>query len=178
MRIVVPYTKVNPDTRDSVPTHTEWCDVSGDDEAYWRLLRDVWADGESFVVIEHDVVCRPDILEGFESCPEPWCAHRYADMCHPECAEAWANMLGCTRFTADVIAAVPDAVTSITNPAFRNWHNVCDGIAGPMPHPDHPGAVWLAEQPGLGNTLRGNGFTHHWHEPNVEQQPLFQVTPP
>ena len=140
------------------PPAAEWHDVSADGDAYWRLLCDVWSDGESFLIVEHDVVCRPDVLEQVEACPEPWCTFGYEPICHPECLEAWANMLGCTRFSADLIAAAPDAVSSIP-PELRDWHNLCDHLAGDKvngtPAPLRPGS------------LRAAGFTHHWHTPPV-----------
>lgn len=59
--------------------------------------------------------------------------------------EAWRNELGCTRFRAELIAAVPDAVSSIPTDGW-DWHNLCDG---------------------LGGNLRRAGFSHHWHFPPV-----------
>ena|ERR1700752_20103 len=141
MRVVIPHTAVHPVTLEAAPEHAEWIDVSVDGEAYWRAMCEWWADGETFIVLEHDVICRPDVLQGFESCDCAWAAHKYDDMCCPECSEAWANTLGATRFTADLIAAVPGAASSIP-PNLRHWTNMCDG---------------------LGNNLRAAGFTHHWH---------------
>lgn len=159
MRVVYPFTKRDPEITAGAPPNAEWWDVSGDPHAYWRLMRDVWADGEAFVVIEHDVVCRPDVIESFESCPCDWGTFPYSDMCHWECQEAWADMLGCTRFSADLIAAVPDAVASIPED-LRLWNNLCDHIAGDKvngtPSPLRPGSV------------RAAGFSHHWHFPAVE----------
>ncbi len=145
MRVIVPHTAVHPDTLAGVPEDAEWYDVSDSPVAYWELLCSVWADGETFCVIEHDVVCRPDVIEEFEECPEPWCVFPYDDFCHRECQEAWRNMLGCTRFDASLIAAVPQALEDIEE-RRRPWLNLCDGI---------------------GNNLRAAGFTHHWHEPAV-----------
>ena len=142
----VPYTAVHPETRDAAPSGAAWVDVSLSPVAYYAALLDIWAAGETFAVLEHDVVCRPDVIAGLDACPEPWCLYGYADMCHPECQEAWRNQLGCTRFRAELIRAVPDAVASIPRDMW-DWHNVCDG---------------------LGENLRAAGFTHHWHSPPVE----------
>ncbi len=140
------------------PDGAEWVDVSADDDAYWRVMCEWWERGESFAVVEHDVVCRPDVVEQFNSCPEPWCVFGYTPICHQACLEAWANMLGCTRFSAELIATCPDAVSSIP-PEQRDWHNLCDSIAGDkvggMPAPLRPRSV------------RATGFTHHWHSPAV-----------
>lgn len=155
------------------PAGAEWHDVSADDHAYWRLLVEAWeqaaADGSDLMILEHDVVCRPDVLEQFDTCPEPWCVVGYSDCCHPEpwvdglgvehesCREAWANMLGCTRFRSELMAACPDAVSSIPE-NLRGWWNLCDHIAGNKIH----GVT--SEQNPLGIRTK---FTHHWHGPEV-----------
>jgi len=146
LRVLVPFTKRHPDIEAAAPAHAEWVDVSEDGFAYWRLLCEWWARGETFMVLEHDVICRPEILEHFESCPEPWCLHPYDDMCHWGCMEKWANSLGCIRFDASLMRAVPDAASSVEDPKLRIWTDACNG---------------------LGNNLRDAGFTHHWHFPAV-----------
>lgn len=142
----IPFTRIDARTASAAPSWAQWTNVSGSPIAYYAALTDWWATGETFAVLEHDVQCRPDVITAFDECPEPWCVFGYADMCHPECMEAWRNLLGCTRFRAELIAAVPDALSSI--PADNwDWHNVCDG---------------------LGANLRAAGYTHHWHAPSVE----------
>ena len=159
------YTSVDPRTVAGSPPGAIWVNVSQSNLAYWGALRAWWQKGlttsTGFATFEHDVVIRPDIVEAFENCPEPWCEFPYADICHPHCMESWRNSLGCTRFRAELIAAVPDALDGIpiANSGVPiatgwDWHNACDG---------------------LGNALRaaidpktGKHFTHHWHEPAVE----------
>ncbi len=144
-RWYVPYTAVHPETVAGAPSSATWIDVSNHPHAYWYALRNIWAEGKTFAILEHDIVCRPDVIEQFEACPEPWCVFKRDDYCHPECQEAWANQLSLTRFRAEVIAAVPDALSSIPE-ADRGWLNLCDRI---------------------GERLRAAGFTHHWHGPEV-----------
>jgi hypothetical protein len=152
MRVVIPYTARHLDTIAGAPEGAEWLFVGDDNEHYWRTMTGVWAKGGDLTIIEHDVVCRPDILATFEACPEPWCVVPYHNTCHPDpwtdakgiehppCYEGWRFMLGCTRFRLDVLPA--DAVSSITNPRHRDWHEMCNGI---------------------GENLVAAGFTHHWH---------------
>jgi hypothetical protein len=142
----VPYVNVHPATVAGAPADAVWVDVSSSSDAYFGALYGWWARGETFAIIEHDIVCRPDVVQGFEDCPEPWCVYGYNDICCPGCMEAWANELGCTRFRRELISAVPDAVSSIPTEGW-DWHNLCDG---------------------LGSRLRAAGFTHHWHAPAVE----------
>ena len=141
----VPYTQLHPRTVEAAPVDAIWADVSSGPNAYFHLLNQIWAAGQTFALLEHDVVCRPDIINEFETCPEPWCMYIYSDLCCPGCREAWRNHIGCTRFRAELMQAVPDAVASIPE-GERDWHNLCDGV---------------------GNHLRAAGYSHHWHEPPV-----------
>jgi hypothetical protein len=142
----VPYTAVHPHTVKGAPSDAVWVDVSGSNIAYYAALLDIWERRETFAVLEHDVVCRPDIITELEACPEPWCLYGYTDFCHEGCREAWRNQLGCTRFRAELIQAVPDAMTSIPESNW-DWHEMCNG---------------------LGENLRAAGCTHHWHGPPAE----------
>lgn len=142
----VPYTAVHPHTAAAAPADAVWIDVSGSPVAYYAALLDIWQLGETFAILEHDVVCRPDIIDELEECPEPWCLYGYTDFCHDGCREAWRNQLGCTRFRSELIRAVPDAMSAI--PASNwDWHEMCNG---------------------LGENLRAQGYTHHWHGPPAE----------
>lgn len=140
-------TGVSPEVAESAPAGTIWVDVSSSDTAYFESLCDIWGRGETFATLEHDIVCRLDIVNAFESCPEPWCVFGYTNMCHEACMESWRNELGCTRFRSEILTKVPGAMSAIEDGPLRDFHNVCDG---------------------LGNNLREAGYTHHWHNPPVE----------
>lgn len=143
-RVIVPFTVRHPETEAGLPDDAEWVDVSGSIYEYWNALRDYWLPQHDLTIIEHDVQARPEIFEEFEACPEPWCVFPYSNHTNAD-AEAWRNMLGCTRFRKELIAAVPDALTNC-QPRWRDWHYTCDGI---------------------GFNLRAAGFSHHWHGPAV-----------
>ena len=146
--IVIPYTARHADTIAGAPDTAEWVYVGEDPTDYWRVLCDYWEravhSGEDLMTLEHDVVCRPDVLSGFAACPEPWCLHAYHNH-DPGEAEAWRNALGCTRFRRELIRALPDALSRI-EPQHRDWRNLCDSI---------------------GDYLRECGYTHHFHTPPV-----------
>lgn len=144
MATLIAYTSKHPDTLRSAPPDAEWRYVGVSDHDYWRVLGEFWARGEELTTIEHDIVCRPDILDGFASCPQPWCLHSYSNHDAAQ-AEAWRSALGCTRFRKELVRAVPDAVSSIPE-QFRDWRDVCSHI---------------------GANIRAAGFTHHWHHPPV-----------
>lgn len=147
-RWYVPHTACHPETVANAPANATWVNVASSPNAYYAALLRIWAEGETFAILEHDVTCRPDVVESFDACPELWCLYQYDPVCtcgNPNCREAWRNMLGCTRFRAELMVAVPDAMASIPTDNW-DWHNVCDG---------------------LGNNLRAAGFKHHWHGPPV-----------
>lgn len=141
--IAVPFTARHPDTIAGVPESAEWHYVGSDPHAYWRLMCELWERGEAVTVVEHDVQARPEVFVAFDACPNPWCAYWYGDVCHQECRDAWDNQLGCTRFSRELVRDVPDAISSIES-RKRDWHELCNGI---------------------GENLRGAGWTHHWHGP-------------
>lgn len=146
--VYVPYTKVLPQVVKGAPPFAVWVDVSSDPEAYWGLLLDLWDRQEDFVILEHDVVFQRGILGKFSVCPDPWCLHPYSPACpcgNPRCRETEQNNLGCTRFRAELMVAVPDAVNSIPI-ELRHFSRLCDGLAA---------------------NLREAEFDHHFHEPGV-----------
>lgn len=145
----VPYTFLHPLAVESAPRDAIWVGVNSSVDAYYGAMLDLWDRGETFAVMEHDIICRPDVVKAFEECPEPWCVFGYSNICHVECMEAWRNALGCTRFRKEIIEAVPDAMRSIPRDSWH-WTYMCDG---------------------LGNNLRAAGFKHHWHYPWVDHHP-------
>lgn len=112
MRIVVPFTDLRPETRRALLAYARghalnFEYVGGSDTAYCELLQKVWANGETFAIVEHDIVVNPDTIPGFEGCPDPYCAAPYA----------WTTQvgpaLGCTRFRAELLEELPDAIHEV-----------------------------------------------------------------
>lgn len=76
-------------------------DVSCDEYAYGRLINLLWEKGDGFIIVEHDVVVRPDTIRELEDCPEPYCGFPYHE------AKGWPVLgLGCTKISAEVVQAV------------------------------------------------------------------------
>ena len=144
MSVLICYTAKHPDTLAGAPPDAEWRYVGEDPHDYWRALAEFWERGGDLTIIEHDVICRPDVLAGFLDCGEPWCLHAYHNHDEAE-AESWRNALGATRFRSALVRAVPDTVSRI-EPQHRDWRNLCDAI---------------------GNHLREQGYWHHFHTPPV-----------
>jgi hypothetical protein len=110
MRVVLAYTHIAPGVREALTeTGREWeeVDVSGSDTAYWELLSDLWAAGDSFIVVEHDVIIRHDTLDELEACPEPWCGWPV-----PYLGGEYPG-LACAKFTDRIIAACPGALIQV-----------------------------------------------------------------
>jgi len=107
--VVMPY--VPPLRPEVVQALAGWdvafVDVSGSDEAYWQLLADLWAKGAGFLIIEHDILVRPDSLDELVACHEPWCSFQV-----PYVGRVYAG-LSCAKFSAGLIARYPDALDRI-----------------------------------------------------------------
>lgn len=108
MRVICPHVgEPHPDTRNALGTGgcVSYIDLSADPEyGYAKLLRELWAAGEDFAVVEHDVVPTQDVLDEFHGCWHLYCAAPYP----------WTTTvgpaLGCTRFSAALLEEYPDAM--------------------------------------------------------------------
>lgn len=123
MRVICPYVTISPATRaalDASGCPWEPRDVSGADTAYWELLAGLWAAGEDFAIVEHDVIPAAGTLASFGACGHDWCSSAY-----PYLAGTYAG-LGCARFRAPVMARHPDlmdVVGTMSNDSHgpRHW---------------------------------------------------------
>lgn len=110
MRFVCPYVEgmLRHETEVALRAHArdliEWRLLPADDvSAYGKLIAELWESGDSFAIIEQDIRVRADIVDGFLSCPEPYCAYPYSWMTDVGPA------LGCTRFRAELTRDYPTA---------------------------------------------------------------------
>ncbi len=60
--------------------------------SYDFLFRSLWAEGEPFILVEHDIVPWPGALAELWNCPEPWCGFPYFIF------GELRSQLGCTKF--------------------------------------------------------------------------------
>ena len=109
MRIVVPYTLLTKgcsDCLDAHAPHAERVYVGDDPTDYWQLLRRVWADGRSFILIEHDIEFSGECIEVLEECSSPFCTV--------------AGYFRLTKFDAELMERTPDVFA--TRPVSeRHW---------------------------------------------------------
>ncbi|HUX70787.1 MAG TPA: hypothetical protein VMV41_09780 [Cellulomonadaceae bacterium] len=132
MNIHVPYTNLRDDTKAALDLHAiarghtvTYVDVSGSESAMWEMWRDLWAQGDDIVVVEHDIVIHEEVLPRFEDCPNVWCANPYP--------YAFGNSdpyhgTGCVRFRAALTVEFPDL-----------WERV-----GQRKGPKHPQRHWCS----------------------------------
>lgn len=130
-------------------------DVSKWDEEYFHVLREVWAAGETFVTIEHDIEVSPEMIDGLVECWAPWCAHSYRVY--------WGGLmdvypgsagLGCTKFSADLIRKHPNLFDDdIPSSTYENGRD---------------GRFWMNLDGTVSQWLKGPyGYTVHRHNPDV-----------
>jgi hypothetical protein len=109
MRIIVPYTELSQGTArclDRLAPQAERIYVGDSPTRYWEVLRDAWADGESFILIEHDLEFDDKALSALEACPRPVCT-----------VAGWFRL---TRFRSEMMRAIPDVFESL-RPSERHW---------------------------------------------------------
>lgn len=123
MRLVVPYTNLHPETAaalDASGQVYETIRVHGDD-GYCTLLSALWAAGEAFAVVEQDITVGPGTVPALAGCPAGWCAFPFPYMA----SDAYYG-LGCVRFSAGLLARIPNAMNQVavmhdeTHPA-KHW---------------------------------------------------------
>ncbi len=135
VRVVVPYVPgmLRDATYDAVmrlPWPAELFRLSLVDEyAYGRAFRSWWADGVTFVVVEHDMVPTVDQIQGLFDCDGQRCCHGY--LIHDTVC---TTGLGLTKFNADLMAEIPSMADRAMEVGWRpqrpaKWFQVDAGIA-------------------------------------------------
>lgn len=111
MRVVVPHTPsgLRATTRTDLARfapHHELHDTSSSDTAYYDAFTSWWLTGETFLVVEHDMGLRADVLPSLEACSNLWCGFTY-HIGPPDGGDE-VVALGCTRFRAELLQTYPD----------------------------------------------------------------------
>lgn len=158
LRVVVPHTEMHPLTDRALhrwAPSAERIDVSTSETAYWELLAGLWAAGEPFAVIEHDIEIHEHVIPSFVDCPQPWCVFPYVWRWGFTPSPALSDVeglltqaLGCTRFGAACLKAHPDLLDHMgrRETTRSDWAHL---------------DILLACQ------LRARGYTPHAHLPEV-----------
>jgi hypothetical protein len=71
--------------------------IMTDDLSYSRLLTQLWNQGQSFILVEHDIIVWPGALAALSECSKLYCGYQY------QISHRLGGTLGCTRFSKDLI---------------------------------------------------------------------------
>lgn len=108
--MICPCVEVEPATEKALAdTGWKWSRayVGHSEEAYWEVLSRLWRIGETFCVVEHDVIVRPDSLSELAQCSSDWCSFEVPYGCG-----IYAG-LSCAKFSAALIARHPDTLEKV-----------------------------------------------------------------
>ena len=76
----------------------------GDEKAYGRWVREMWADRAGLLICEQDIVPTHDQLLDIGTCGHDWCCYPYDDDLYPV-----GPMFGLARFSARLMRTHPHA---------------------------------------------------------------------
>lgn len=113
------------------------------DSDYHDLIAEEWAAGKTFITVEQDIVPTAPALQQLLCCDQPWCGFQYE---YPPFPFKYAGM-GCTKFSAELIARHPDALTETAK-----WSD-----------PKHPPKHWCRVDGNLKQYLSDRGERLHLH---------------
>jgi hypothetical protein len=113
-------------------------------EAYYWFLGQMWEAGKSFLLVEQDIEVHASVPK-VVYCPEPWCVFGYTQGGD----QFFYHCLGCVRFSAKLIGALPNAISDLP---VRHWRRLDAEL---IPY------------------LLRAGYTPHIHEPPVLQHHVY-----
>ena len=141
-----------------------------DDLQYWREFKYRWNGINDMTVIEQDIVVRPDIIEGFEKCPQPWCVYPYGSL---------TESLGCTRFRKEVqqavsVESIPNALMALPSHDFGKEIKYLLPLSRLMPtrnlaceHCNSYAICWRHLDVRVSGAVKEKGFSVCIHSPSV-----------
>lgn len=151
MKVVVPYTNLRDETVRALelwgPSRVEYHDVSSSDEEYFNVLARTWAQGEGFILIEHDIEIGPETICTLTQCGHDWCAFPYAMG-----GSGYKSALGCTKFSDDVVQTLSSLMAWVSD------------VRDPWAPPRH----WARNDIRIAEFLRQNGYEEFVHWPPVK----------
>jgi hypothetical protein len=147
MKVIVPYApgRLHSVTRRVIESYelpTEFIRLDFDD-SYRLLLKDLWVDGETVVIIEQDVVPWPGAIEELHHCMGEWCSCAYRLFG----GYGVYHHLGCTKLSSELMRKLPH-LWDIP----RHWNSLDTHLrweadqVGIHPHPHRPPVIHLSER--------------------------------
>lgn len=119
LRIAVPFSALTAQTVIALVGRDILYRPMENDTSYFEMLAELWHNGDTFTIVEQDIVPASDAIDVLRACPEDWCALPYPYRGNT----AWG--LGCTKFSHRLIARHPDLfdrVAEYADPLHRNGH--------------------------------------------------------
>jgi hypothetical protein len=147
---------VQPETWTALEQHAPDAEYVGPlDTAlgYYSLLAGLWAGGEGFAIVEHDVVIHAGVIPGFVGCSQPWCSFPYSGG-----YTLFTEGLGCARFSGALTQRLPSLIDDIDD---RSWFSLDSMIAVALHAAGYK--VHVHQPPVL--------HAHRWRPPPAHQQP-------
>jgi hypothetical protein len=140
MRIIIPFARghLEDDTVAAMqaycPKSVRWSTVCVDEEpniddiwpkahtGYHEMLAAMWGEKETTIIIEHDIVILPGVIESLLECEHDWCGNPYF-------VGAGVHVcLGCTKFSSRLMFKHPnmmhDAGLIESSAPAKDWHRV------------------------------------------------------
>lgn len=142
-RIAVPFAQLRAETVVALHSQEVTYAPMTTDQSYYELLRDLWHEGKSFVIVEHDIVITPDTIPELAVCENEWCA-----MAFPYRGEEKAWSLACAKFSASLIARFPDLMEEV----------------GGMSDAKHPPGHWCRMDAWIWQALTKRGISRCEHQ--------------
>lgn len=152
MKVVVPHTNLHPVTKQVLESYrlpVRFVEIK-DDDAYRRLLRDLWDEDETVVLVEHDVAPWPGAIEELLACPCLWGSNSYII----NGGVGIYHGLGCTKISTGLMRMLP----GLWNEA-KHWSQLDRHLwfaaraIAQEPHPHRPPVIHL--------NPRATFFTEH-----------------
>lgn len=140
--VAVPFTSLRQETVVALNGEAVRYAPMQSDLSYWELLRDLWADGRSFIIVEHDIVVNETTLDELRVCQHDWCA-----MPFPYRGNTHAYSLACAKFSNALIARNPDLLE----------------LVGQMSDAKHPPGHWCRLDAWIYSELMSRGEIRHEH---------------
>ena len=149
-KVLVPFTSLRSETVVALANSDIPYEMTArpiiDDEGYFYVLAEAWTPMagavEPFIVVEHDIVVRPETLRELRDCPEDWCAAPFQYLDKPE---AWG--MGCVKFSDRIIAR-----------NLNLFHEISD-----QTDDHHPPRHWCVMDFRIWNALTERGEVRHDH---------------
>jgi len=155
---------LHPDTVRALAQYSEappeMVDVSGDDFAYWRAVRQRWTGEDDLVLIEQDNVIHESVIPQFMTCSGEWCVFPYLIF---NSKQRLTQGLGCTKFSASLQRRAKAEGFEADGSLYT------DGKTG---------IPWNFLDLIIAERLRlGHGLQPHVHEPDIEHRHDYSGVP-